>query len=232
MDTTLLDLISQKVATNDSPYKFETIPVPRVTEILQFIDMEPLIGWANYIGMKHMRYQDVINEATTVGSITHGNIEKFLQNKPVNEYEAPIAYKSFLKWWEYITQENMINILGQEETLICKYFGGTYDMLMSFNDKKILVDFKTSTHIGYKYFMQLAAYRYMLYMSKGIVLDGCLILQLNKKEIGYSEYWLDFSDPIEYNFIEACTNSFFSLVNLYYNIYETKRMFSDIFNKK
>ena len=90
---------------------------------------------------------------------------------------------------------------------------------------------KTSNHVGYKYFMQLAAYRYMLYRCKGISINGCIILQLNKETPAFQEYLLDFENPDEYAFIESCTRAFFSLVETYYFVYDTRRQFDEIFTK-
>ena len=69
----------------------------------------------------------------------------------------------------------------------------------------------------------------MLYVNKGISINGCLVLQLSKVKPEYNEYLLDFENQEEYQFIEACTRAFFSLVYLYYNIYTVKRGFNKLF---
>ena len=65
-----------------------------------------------------------------------------------------------------MNEENKVDIIGQEESLISPYYAGTYDLLVNINGDPYLVDFKTSNHVGYKYFMQIAAYRYLLYTQK------------------------------------------------------------------
>ena len=226
----MLNDIDIKMNVKSSNYTFNGYKVPRVTEILGFIDTQDLLGWANYMGLKHQKYRDIMNEASSIGTRAHNNIEKYLKGEKVVVQST--AYEGFLLWWNQITAENKVEVLGQEETLVCEYFGGTYDMLMSINGKVYLVDFKTSNHVGYKYFMQLAAYRYMLYRCKGISISGCIVLQLDKNIPGFQEYLLNFENKDEYDFIESCTRSFFSLVGTYYYVYDSKTRFTDIFNSK
>ena len=226
----ILSNINTTIDVKRSEYMFNGHKVPRVTEILSFIDMGGLLGWANYIGLKHQKYSDVMAEASHIGTVTHSNIENYLQNKPIIADNIP--YKAFLLWWDGLTKNNKVEIIGQEEQLSCEYFGGTYDMLITINGKYYLMDFKTSNHVGYKYFMQLAAYRYMIYKNKGISLNGCIVLQLNKNDISFQEYVLNFENEDEYNFIELCTQAFFSLVFTYYTTTKTQIEFENIFGKK
>jgi hypothetical protein len=92
-----------------------------------------------------------------------------------------------------------------------------------------MVDFKTSNHVGYKYFMQLAAYRYLIYIKKNINLEGCLILQFDKEEPNFTEYPLTFSNPDEYEFIENCYRAFMGVVYSYYNAKLCQRQFGLMF---
>ena len=222
---------SNPMEIRDPHYTFDGIPVPRVTEILSFIDMADLLGWANYMGLvKHRRYADIMVEASSIGTAAHSNIEKFFSEDQKDEVDNDnISFQAFMKWWNKLNMAHKVSIIGQEEKLVCPYFGGTYDMLVSIDGKIYLIDFKTSNHVGYKYFLQLAAYRYMLYVNKGISINGCLVLQLSKVKPEYNEYLLDFENQEEYQFIEACTRAFFSLVYLYYNIYTVKRGFNKLF---
>ena len=95
---------------------------------------------------------------------------------------------AFKEWWHGINECHRVKVLGQEQSLFCEYFAGTYDLLISIDDKPYLIDFKTSNHVGYKYFMQLAAYRYLLYSQKNINVEGCIILQFDKQGNFIKEY--------------------------------------------
>lgn len=229
----LLKRIDYDIKIDSSIYYFNNKIVPRVTDILsKTIHEDYLMKWANSLGFRRLSYVEELNKAALCGTIAHNAIEQYLQQKEEfdpNKHENNTPFQSFLLWWEDITRSNDIEIVGQEEQLTCEWFGGTYDLLLKINGKTYLVDFKTSNHVSYKYFLQLAAYRYMLYRSKGINIDGCLILQLGKQEIMFKEYVLDFSNTEHYYFIEQCAQAFMSLVYAYYNTFHVKELYKTIF---
>lgn len=200
--------------------------IPSVTELLSFIDSEGLIGWANRIGRQGLDNKEVANKAAEFGTMVHESIEKYLKKK---ETINNVCLEAFKEWWSGINSCHRIRILGQEQSLSCEYFAGTYDLLITIDDKPYLIDFKTSNHVGYKYFMQLAAYRYLLYTQKDINIEGCIVLQFDKTEPKYREFNLNFSDPYDYEFIENCHRSFMGLVYTYYNVKLCQRQFGQLF---
>lgn len=200
--------------------------IPSVTELLSFIDSEGLIGWANRIGRQGLDNKEVANKAAEFGTMVHESIEKYLKKK---ETINNVCLEAFKEWWSGINSCHRIRILGQEQSLSCEYFAGTYDLLITIDDKPYLIDFKTSNHVGYKYFMQLAAYRYLLYTQKDINIEGCIVLQFDKAEPKYREFNLNFSDPYDYEFIENCHRSFMGLVYTYYNVKLCQRQFGQLF---
>lgn len=200
--------------------------IPSVTELLSFIDSEGLIGWANRIGRQGLDNREVANKAAEFGTMVHESIEKYLKGKETTDN---VCLDAFKEWWTGINSCHRIRILGQEKSLICEYFAGTYDLLITIDDKPYLIDFKTSNHVGYKYFMQLAAYRYLLYTQKNINIEGCIVLQFDKSEPKYREFNLNFSDPYDYEFIENCHRAFMGLVYTYYNTKLCQRQFGQLF---
>lgn len=223
----ILDNNIHELKLKQEKYFYNGIPVPRVTEIIsKMISEEYLLYWANSLGFKHQGYKKTVEAAANIGSETHDLINRFLLGETFNSNNVP--YLAFRKWWIDITSNNDVKVVGSEETLSCPYFGGTYDLLVEINGLLYLVDFKTSNHISYKYFLQLAAYKYML-EQKGYTISGCIILQLDKKRIEYSEYPLVFSNPYHLDFINNCFNTFLSLVYGYHNIYKCEEMYNNIF---
>lgn len=207
-------------------YRYQGRGVPSVTELLSFIDTEGLIGWANRIGRQGIDNRDVVKKAADFGTMVHESIEMYLKKPVLNDN---VCLEAFKKWWDGVNSCHRVRVLGQEEPMIGEFFAGTYDLLISIDDKPYLIDFKTSNHVGYKYFMQLAAYRYLIYTKKNINLEGCLILQFDKEEINFREYSLTFSDPADYEFIENCYRAFMGLVYTYYNAKLCQRQFGIIF---
>lgn len=202
--------------------------VPRVTDILSKCIFESgLMQWANSLGFKHIGYTRELNRTADLGTKAHTAIEHFFKTGEMDIKN--ISFMAFIKWWSYIKEKNIVELIASEMKLVCKYFGGTLDALIKINDKIFLVDFKTSNHITYKHMLQLAAYRYMLYITKGINIDGCIILQLNKESDIYQEYVLDFTVDSHYAFIEDCARCFLSLVYSYYNLIYIQQQYKMIF---
>lgn len=224
---TILEKDKDKLELKEGKYFHNGVPVPRVTEIIsKMISEEYLLYWANALGFKHQGYKKTVESAANIGSDAHELISRFLEGELFNSNNIP--YLGFRKWWIDITSSNKVKVIGSERPLTCPYFGGTYDLLIEINGLLYLVDFKTSNHVSYKYFLQLSAYKYML-EEQGYNIAGCIILQLNKKKIEYTEYPLIFNNPYHKEFIDNCFNTFLSLVYGYYNISQCQEMYNNIF---
>lgn len=219
----LLDSIDP-IDIKDSEYKYNGKTVPRVTRILsRCIHSDSLMHWANSLGFKHKSYTKTLNASAQIGSYCHNNIDAFLSdnNHEIDHnipYESQNAYYSFLKWFHLVSSLAVVNVIFHEKTLTCKYFGGTLDGLYEINGKTYLIDYKTSNHITFNYWLQLSAYRYMLRTELGIEVDGCIVLQLSKHDISYNEYVLNFDNQSHLKFMNDCELAFLSLVFSYYNI--------------
>jgi hypothetical protein len=242
----IIDLLKEKIdmeyynIVKETPYLLDNHYVPRVTSILSdMLHVDSLMGWSNYLGFKRQRYSQVLQEAADKGSLTHNSIEQYIQNNqeldvkniPV-QYQTAVrnAYNSFISWWNIILQ-NKVEIIYQEQPLICKWFGGTLDLLLKINGKIYLFDFKTSNHPSYKYFLQLSAYRYMLKELYNIEIGGCGIIMLSKDNISFEEIIIDLDDDDDYRFIEHCKETFFSLVYSYYNRLLVEQEFNKIIKR-
>ena len=160
----------------EEKYFFKGNPVPRVTSVISsMIHEEYLIEWANYLGFKHQKYKDVVQQAFDIGTLTHERIEHILHNNDFNDNEL-IPVQSFWAWYSILKENNDIEVVYTEKQLVCDLYGGTLDAVLKINDKYYLIDFKTSKHVTYKYFLQLAAYRKMLRESENLNLNGVIIL--------------------------------------------------------
>ena len=183
----LFELLSENTESlqmKEEKYFYNGVAVPRVTEVIsKMISEDYLLYWANALGFKHQGYKKTVDAAANIGSEAHDLISRFLKGETFTSNNIP--YLGFRKWWIDISANNTVEVVGSEVPLSCPYFGGTYDLLVKINGLLYLVDFKTSNHVSYKYYLQLSAYKYMLELQ-GYTLSGCIILQLNKKEIAYT----------------------------------------------
>lgn len=228
----LQDILNLHVEMNSSDrYMYNGKNVPRVTEVLsKMISEEKLMSWANSLGFKHQRYKDVLSKAAVFGTKIHHGIECFLKGEKVPEDTPSICFKAFQEWWKIIETTDY-EIVGQEQKLVCEWYGGTYDCLMKINGKLYLIDFKTSNHVTYKYYLQLAAYSKVLREKENINIDGVLILQLNKYQPKYKEYILDLSIPEHKEYFNLCERTFESILYSYYHIHYLEENFNDLAKK-
>lgn len=217
------------IYSDKNSYKYNGLNVPRVTAVLSsMIHSDSLMYWANSLGFKHQKYSQVINEACEYGTNTHKGIEMFLKREEIPKETPYCSLNAFMQWWDIINKNNEIEVLGQEQTLICPYYGGTYDLLLSINNKPWLIDFKTSNHISYRYYLQLAAYNRILRDEKNIKLGGVLLLQLEKTRPIFHEYTLDFSRQIAIDYFNECEKTFMSILYSYYHIKYLEKNFSKV----
>lgn len=204
------------------------IIVPRVTEILsKMMHDDRLMYWANSLGFKGIRYKEALNKAANLGTAAHSAIELFLKQKIKTEDNIP--FLGFLSWYDIVSDTHSINPIYIEHSLVCDLFGGTLDALLDIGGNLYLIDFKTSNHVRMSYFLQLAAYRYMLKKTENIDIDGIVVLQLDKDTPGFNEYILNFKNYEHKAFIDHCELTFLSLVYAFYNVQKSDNIFNILF---
>lgn len=210
----------------ESPYEIDGHTVPRVTEVIGKMIEEPSIAvWANSLGFRHQNYKRTLEGYARIGSLTHHAIEVYLQGQPIPLETPQYPMDSFRIWWMEMEKMNA-KPLATEQSLVCNLYGGTYDLMMEVGGKVWLVDFKTSNHVTYKYWLQLAAYTRIL-REQGIRVDGLLVLQLSKYAVAFREYVLDLSWQPHIEYLSICERTFMSLLYGYYHITYLERRFKD-----
>ena len=226
---------------NDSPYSYNGIPVPRVTHILsEMIHDDYLMDWANYVGRyKRQNHNDIRDNSAYIGTCVHAAIEKYVSSNFIDTFydinnvsdriKIKKAFHSFKEWWDIVKLHNY-EVIYQEKELVCPYYGGTLDMLLRVDNRIYLVDFKTSNHFNYKYHLQTAAYRHMLYYEFGIVIDGIIILKLSKDKVFFEEQVIDLTKYSDLLYINQCDQMFMSLVYSYYNRKTIEKQYSNKYN--
>ena len=173
--------------------------VPSVTQVLKHINEDYIAQWANSLGFKGLGYRRELNKYAVEGTKVHSEIEDFLTDGlcMTDPVDKTMGFMSFIQWFNdtgYIN-DTLIEPIILEKSLIGKYFCGTIDAVMKIGNEIHIVDYKTSSTIGYKYFIQLSAYRYLL--SKiGINVDKLTVLQLNKYDVKYKQYTIDIKSNI------------------------------------
>ena len=211
----------------DRHYVYKGMAVPRVTKILSTcIHNDALMGWVNYLGFKRQSYKDTLMEAADYGTRVHDALEKYIKGEPFDPSTPLNPIQAFENWWKQVSTTNEVKVLGQEFSLTCPWYGGTYDMLLEINGKPWLVDFKTSNHIRVNYCLQLAAYRNMLRFN-GIVgdLSGFIVLRLFKDKPEFEEFVIDMARPDQRAFMDQCSATFNAMAYQYWNMVDINNKF-------
>lgn len=214
-------------------YTYNNHNLPRVTEIIsKMISEDYLLSWSNQLGFKHIPYKKIVDEACDYGSMTHKSIEEQItEGKQSKEERVIVSYNAFMKWWSKLNSSNSVEVLGSEQVIVCNLYGGTYDLLLKINGLVYLVDFKTSKHITYKYYLQLAAYKLLLETEYNKKIDGFIILQLSKVNEEYTEYVTNLNDKKQKEYVDLCEETFMKIVEAYYNVLYIEGKFNDNDNK-
>jgi ATP-dependent exoDNAse (exonuclease V) beta subunit len=193
--------------------------VPSVTQVLKHINEDYIAQWANSLGFKGLGYRRELNKYAVEGTKVHSEIESFLTDGlcMTDPVDKTMGFMSFIQWFnDYGYEKNiLIEPIMLEKSLIGKYFCGTIDAVMRIGNEVHIVDYKTSSNIGYKYFMQLSAYRHLL--SKiGVNADKLTVLQLNKYESKYKQYTIDIK--LNEGLVDNLFNGFINTLNSFNSI--------------
>lgn len=157
-------------------YKYESldINIPRVTNILKAtIGKEELNKWAASLGEN---YQSTSKAILNTGTLVHSMIDDFIllgsreESYIGDQYatayidQADRAYNNFVNWWfEFHNKGCKITPIAIERVITCPWYGGTADFIANItypngDSYNYILDFKTSKHISYEYFMQTRMY--------------------------------------------------------------------------
>jgi hypothetical protein len=160
--------------------------VPSVTTILECYPKGA--AYYNWLKEAGKDADEIRDEAGRRGSVVHKLTEDYdtgeevqLVNKngsidyKLNEWAIFERYVEFRRRFQFVTDCIELNIISKDLG-----YAGTIDRVINMNGERILLDIKTSNAIYPSYWLQLAAYRALLY-SAGIEVDKVAILWLNAK---------------------------------------------------
>lgn len=227
-------------------YRFQGKIVPRVTKILDSImDKNNLIEYAAKVG--YTNYINNQNTAFEIGTKSHNAIEDYLllgiddysfSGNIFNKIEkrSNNCLQNFINWYNNQKDKGyIIKPLYIEKTTINPWFGGTIDGILQFENivthckKNIIVDFKTSSYIRPEYFIQLYSYYWSeewnrLYIENydGCNIDGIGIIRVDKYKSKYEDLIIDFTNSMNYPYINQLDKIFGSALNWFYQQYNLK----------
>ena len=160
--------------------------VPSVTTILEAFPKDAAyFKWIKEVGSDADAIRD---EAGRRGSVVHQLTEEYDAGNEVSFIGQDAPKYKMLEWAMFeryvdFTETHKPEIVMMEQNFASPELGyaGTIDRIIKLNDKKILMDIKTSNNLHQSYWLQLAAYYKLLFACTTHGIDEVGILWLNAK---------------------------------------------------
>lgn len=154
--------------------------VPSVTTVLGWYKKPQLAEWRKRLGEEEV--QKVLRRTSSRGTKVHAICEDYLHNKEIDKDKVdPFALFLFTSIQKFI--DRIDNVLGVELQMYSNHLGvaGTADVIADFDDRRSIIDFKTSDKPKKEewidtYFMQMAIYSMMMYELTGIIVQQLVVI--------------------------------------------------------
>lgn len=167
--------------------------IPGVTTILGILNKPALIYWAWDLGRKGIDYKVFRDDKGDIGTLAHEMILCHLKKETVDtsyysQNQIDLAEVCFLKYldWE---KGNTIEPILLEKPLVSELYqyGGIIDNYCLLNGVHTLIDYKTGKAIYDEYFMQVAAYKWLINETQEVkkfnkFLKDTMILRIGRDE--------------------------------------------------
>lgn len=204
------------------------VEVPSVTTILKILNKPSLNKWANYLGFKREKIDDVLKFSADKGTEVHYMLHAFLfqmkyifiesDNGVTKDYLVKVL-DNFIDW----SSNHTIKPIFGEKSITCDLFGGTVDLYCELDGVPTILDFKTSKNFYSSMFLQLSAYTYMMEMLDYEVEQVCILL-INEKMCKHK--------ILKRDELDKYIATFLILTKLFYQIYELNEDWGDLLEKK
>jgi len=166
---------------SDNYYLIRGKKYARVTRVNSIIDKPELRFWLQKTGA--IKSKEILKTRANFGSTLHKLIEVTLKEEKISDSYDNYLMESiniFNKW----RKEHVLIPQALEQHLWSeKYnYAGTCDYIGLFDNKLVILDWKSSKNIYDEYFLQLAAYVNAFEEQTGIKVDSIGILQIRDGE--------------------------------------------------
>ncbi len=188
MSKFIIDMQARQLTMLDARFYYaEGNFYPSVTTILEAYPKDAAyFKWIKEVGTD----ADVIrDEAGRRGSVVHELTERYDNGEEVSllNMDGNLQFKMtewamFERYVDFVTRFKPDYFMNEQNFVSPALgFAGTIDRLAKFGDKTMLIDIKTSNNIHDSYWLQLAAYRRLVTVMTGLIVDSVGILHLNAK---------------------------------------------------
>jgi len=166
-----------------------------VTKLTSMLHKEGLLYWANKIGLEGISLNDYRKKSTKDGINKHQQVQDFLlHNKPFDESENLI---SCIEDYEVLDVEKEFNN---------GFIVGRVDLILWKDNKKFVIDFKSSNDIYLEQKMQISTYKEILSC------DAVGIINFNTWEL---------------KILDIDTLKYYNIVRRLYSVYELLKQLNE-----
>lgn len=180
-------------------YEIDGERYPRVTAICAIVANMQLAYWRGRVG--NAEADRVSREATTLGTLVHAQIERFVKQQTESCMSGPCGRHPCSGWWAAMDEraiplvrayadwhaEHVRTIVACERLTVSRMhrYAGTVDIVAILDDDELpsVIDIKTSNSVGDSWGLQTAAYQLAL-DEEGTECGRRIILQLPSREPG------------------------------------------------
>lgn len=169
--------------------------LPSVTTIVHSLGSDELMKWANIMGFKHRKIEDILEKSSTFGTLVHSHLRLVVDPTcgespipPKDGIEEFEVLKIISKFKRYMSQFTYQTIFSEKAIASAKLgYGGTLDWYARINQFKMLNDFKTSKRLQVGMLFQLGGY-FNLLRTIGEEPDGCSIILINEQRCSMNPF--------------------------------------------
>ena len=183
-----MDSLLKSAKAHTRYYNSKGEQIPGVTTILGVLNKPALVKWANNLGLKGIDSSKYSDKAALIGSLAHLMILEHLSGnkQDISDFsndDIDKAENSLLSFYEWEKNNKLLPLLVEKPLVSEKYqYGGTIDCYGILNDKKTLLDFKTSSGIYPEMFYQVAGGYLQLLKENGFEVHQIRILRIGRDE--------------------------------------------------
>lgn len=160
-------------------YLVDGVITPSVTQILQFLFPDKYKDVPPEILAKKAEYGSILHKVIEIAEQEQMfNIEQIKYKIEGINYIIENSFEQYLK----LKEKHRIKVLEQEQIVAYKnLYCGTFDMIANINNKKSLIDIKTTAELDKEYLSwQLSFYE----LAKGKQFEKLYVIWLPKKSLG------------------------------------------------
>lgn len=150
--------------TEHRSYYHNGTRIPSCTEIVGMLNKPELVGWANYMGFRHIDTKEYVTRRANYGTYCHSLVESYYKGDVILINQTNEETLRKIKAMDEQLMKLSIRILANELVMEGSEYGGTLDIL-AYNEVKdclIILDVKTSKAVRRTHWIQLMGYAQLL----------------------------------------------------------------------